>query len=46
MVTIKIKTNRILFCFMAIVYLLGASVSKVLNIDSSFFCLVWVKKAV
>lgn len=33
MVMIKIKVNRILFCFIAIVYLLRANMSKVLNID-------------
>lgn len=38
--------NRILFCFIAIVYLRRANMSKVLNIDQFSFCLAWVKKAV
>lgn len=29
----KIKVNRILFCFIAIVYFLRTSISQVLNID-------------
>lgn len=33
MVMLKIKMSRILFCFIAIVYLLRANMSKVLNID-------------
>lgn len=43
---IKVKMNRILFCFIAIVYLHRANMSKVLNIDQFSFCLAWVKKAV
>lgn len=32
----KIKANRILFCFIAIVYLLRTNISEVLNIDWLF----------
>lgn len=46
MMMIKIKTNRILFCFIAIVYLHRANMSKVLNIDWFSLCLASVKKAV
>lgn len=46
MVMVKMKMNRILFCFIAIVYLHRANMSKVLNIDQFSFCLAWVKKAV
>lgn len=46
MVIIKIKMNRILLWFIAIVYRHRANTSKVLNIDWFSLCLAPVKKAV